>query len=69
MINWLPILVMLFIGIGFAIASLGVSYLLSPKNPTPEKLTPYESGIFPRRRALTEISSQILYGCYVIYCF
>ena len=35
MINWLPILVMLFIGIGFAIASLGVSYLLSPKNPTP----------------------------------
>ena len=47
MINWLPILVMLFIGIGFAIASLGVSYLLSPKNPTPEKLTPYESGIFP----------------------
>ena len=47
MISWLPILVMLFIGIGFAIASLGVSYLLSPKNPTPEKLTPYESGIFP----------------------
>ena len=47
MINWLPILVMLFIGIGFAIASLGVSNLLSPKNPTPEKLTPYESGIFP----------------------
>ena len=31
----------------FSIASLGVSYLLSPKNPTPEKLTPYESGIFP----------------------
>ena len=47
MINWLPILVMLFIGIGFALASLGVSYLLSPKNPTPEKLSPYESGIFP----------------------
>ena len=68
MINWLPILVMLFIGIGFAIASLGVSYLLSPKNPTPEKLTPYES-YFPRRRALTEISSQILYGRYVVYCF
>ena len=47
MINWLPILVMLFIGIGFALVSLGVSYLLSPKNPTPEKLSPYESGIFP----------------------
>ena len=55
MIDWLPILVMLFIGIGFAIASLGVSYLLSPKNPTPEKLTPYESGIFPEEEPLSLI--------------
>ncbi len=47
MISWLPILIMFLIGIGFALASLGVSYLLSPKNPTKEKLAPYECGIFP----------------------
>ena len=47
MISWLPILIMFLIGIGFALASLGVSYLLSPKNPTTEKLAPYECGIFP----------------------
>jgi len=38
---------MFLIALGFALASLGVSYLLSPKNPTTEKLAPYECGIFP----------------------
>ena len=47
MISWLPVLIMFLIAIGFALASLGVSYLLSPKNPTIEKLAPYECGIFP----------------------
>ena len=47
MISWLPILIMFLIALGFALASLGVSYLLSPKNPTTEKLAPYECGIFP----------------------
>jgi len=47
MISWLPILIMFLIAVGFALASLGVSYLLSPKNPTIEKLAPYECGIFP----------------------
>ena len=47
MISWLPVLIMFLIAIGFALASLGVSYLLSPKNPTTEKLAQYECGIFP----------------------
>ena len=47
MLDWLPILVMLVVAVGFALASLGVSYILSPKNATPEKLAPYECGIFP----------------------
>ena len=47
MISWLPVLIMFLIAVGFALASLGVSYLLSPKNPTTEKLAPYECGIFP----------------------
>ena len=40
MISWLPILIMFLIALGFALVSLGVSYLLSPKNPTTEKLAP-----------------------------
>ncbi len=47
MLDWLPILVMLVVAVGFALASLGASYILSPKNATPEKLAPYECGIFP----------------------
>ena len=47
MLDWLPILVMLVVAVGFALVSLGASYILSPKNATPEKLAPYECGIFP----------------------
>jgi NADH:ubiquinone oxidoreductase subunit 3 (subunit A) len=50
--TWLigtPILIMLIIAVGFALVSLGVSYLLSPKNPTAEKLAPYECGIFLKK--------------------
>lgn len=45
--SWLPILVMLIVAVGFAFVSLGVTYLISPKKSTPEKLAPYECGIFP----------------------
>lgn len=45
--QWIPILFMFIVGVGFALVSLGVSYLLSPKNPTIEKLMPYECGISP----------------------
>lgn len=48
MLDWLPILVMLVVAVGFALASLGASYILSPKKATPEKLAPYECGIFPK---------------------
>ena len=47
MTDWLPILIMFIVAVGFALASLGASYLLSPKKATPEKLAPYECGIFP----------------------
>tara|TARA_B100001559_G_scaffold295213_1_gene277419 strand:+ start:51 stop:449 length:399 start_codon:yes stop_codon:yes gene_type:complete len=45
--QWIPILVMFIVAVGFAFASLGISYILSPKNPTIEKLMPYECGISP----------------------
>ena len=37
MTDWLPVLVMFVVAVGFALASLGASYLLSPKKATPEK--------------------------------
>jgi NADH-quinone oxidoreductase subunit A len=43
--GWLGLLVMLTFGIGFAATMIGASVLLGPKNPTPEKLAPYECGM------------------------
>lgn len=43
--DYLPILVMFFLAAAFAGVSLVVSYLISYKRPTPEKLAPYECGI------------------------
>ena len=43
--DYLPIAVMFVLAAAFAGVSLVVSYLLSYRRPTPEKLEPYECGI------------------------
>lgn len=45
--DYLPIALMTLLGTGFAIASLMLSRLVAPNNPTKEKLAPYECGIVP----------------------
>ena len=45
--DYLPIALMTLLGIVFAVASLLLSKVLAPSNPTPEKLAPYECGIVP----------------------
>jgi NADH-quinone oxidoreductase subunit A len=45
--DWLPILIMLGFATGFAAFNIGVSKLIGPKHPTPEKLAPYECGMPP----------------------
>ncbi len=45
--DYLPIALMFILGLGFAGVSLALSWALSPKRPTPEKLAPYECGIVP----------------------
>jgi NADH-quinone oxidoreductase subunit A len=45
--GWLSILIMIGLGIGFAATMIGASLLLGPRNPTPEKLAPYECGMPP----------------------
>ena len=38
---------MFLLGTGFAAVMMWFSWLIAPKNPTPEKLAPYECGIVP----------------------
>ncbi len=45
--DYLPIAIMFVLAVGFAGVSLVLSKLVSPSNPTPEKLDPYECGIVP----------------------
>jgi len=47
MTGWLGLVVMIVLGVGFAGVMIGLSVLLGPKNPTPEKLAPYECGMPP----------------------
>jgi NADH-quinone oxidoreductase subunit A len=45
--DYLPIALMFIVGVGFAAVSLGLSWFIAPKKPSPEKLAPYECGIVP----------------------
>ena len=45
--GWVPILIMIGLGAGFGAFNILLSYLVGPKNPTPEKLAPYECGMPP----------------------
>ena len=45
MTGWLGVVIMVALGVGFAGVMIGLSVLLGPKNPTPEKLAPYECGM------------------------
>jgi NADH-quinone oxidoreductase subunit A len=44
---YLVIALMVILGVLFAGASLLISKLVAPSNPTPQKLAPYECGIVP----------------------
>ena len=43
--GFLPILIMLGLGIGFAAGSVLLSQFVGPRKPTPEKEAPYECGM------------------------
>ena len=45
MTGFLPILIMIGLGVGFAAGSVALSQFLGPRKPTPEKLAPYECGM------------------------
>jgi len=41
---YLPVFMLLLVGVVFAGVLWGLTSVLGPKNPTPEKMIPYESG-------------------------
>jgi NADH-quinone oxidoreductase subunit A len=43
--GWVGVLIMLVLAIGFACVMVGLGLVLGPRNPTPEKLAPYECGM------------------------
>jgi NADH-quinone oxidoreductase subunit A len=47
LVAFLPILLMTILGVGFAVVAMTLSWWMAPRNPTPEKLAPYECGIVP----------------------
>ena len=45
--GWLPILLLMAFGFSFAAGNVFLSQFLGPRNPTAEKLAPYECGMPP----------------------
>src|SRR5512145_924366 len=43
--GWLGVVIMIGLGLAFAGTMIGLSALLGPRNPMPEKLAPYECGM------------------------
>ena len=42
--NYLPIIIFLVLALGLSCAFVVINFILSPKNPDPEKLSAYECG-------------------------
>ena len=43
--GFLPVLIMIGLGVGFGAGSVVLSQFVGPRKPTPEKLAPYECGM------------------------
>src|SRR5687768_5087438 len=46
-IAWLPVVLLVIMGLGFAVANIVLSLILGPKRTGPGKETTYESGMIP----------------------
>ncbi|MBS1492460.1 MAG: NADH-quinone oxidoreductase subunit A [Bacteroidetes bacterium] len=45
--SYIPIMIILFISLGFAVVNVNMSWLVGPTRPNREKLSTYESGMEP----------------------
>ncbi|MCY3766255.1 MAG: NADH-quinone oxidoreductase subunit A [Gemmatimonadetes bacterium] len=47
LVDYLPIVILMAVAVGFAAVSLIITHLFGPRRPNPVKLSPYESGVPP----------------------
>ena len=47
LVDYLPIVILMAVAVGFAAVSLLITHLFGPRRPNPVKLSPYESGVPP----------------------
>tara|TARA_B100000029_G_scaffold172761_1_gene169122 strand:- start:6468 stop:6824 length:357 start_codon:yes stop_codon:yes gene_type:complete len=52
--EYLPILLFLIVSLLFSVGAMSLSFLVSPKKPSDEKLSPYECGFEPFEDARTK---------------
>jgi len=45
--SWLPVVLLIIIGVGFSVANIALSIFVGPKRTGPGKETTYESGMVP----------------------
>ena len=67
--GWGGILLLAVIGVGFGLVSVILSRFLGPKNPTPEKLAPYECGMPPVGDARERQSVKFYMVCMIFLLF
>ncbi|MEK7702499.1 MAG: NADH-quinone oxidoreductase subunit A [Nitrospirota bacterium] len=46
-INYVPIAIFILVALGFGVVTILMGYLVRPRDPYPDKLSPYESGMEP----------------------
>lgn len=54
--SYIPIMIILFISIGFAVVNVNMSWIVGPTRPNREKLSTYESGMEPVGNARDKFS-------------
>ena len=54
--NYLPVVVMMLVGVGFGVVNILVAEYIGPRRPNKEKNSTYESGIEPIRSARERFS-------------
>ncbi len=54
--SYIPIMIILFISVGFAVVNVNMSWILGPTRPNREKLSTYESGMEPVGNARDKFS-------------
>ncbi len=59
-VDYLPILFVITLAVGFAVGMLVLSHFVGPRVPDPVKLMPYESGVDPKSKSHPRLNVRYL---------